>query len=437
MTEPLQEDVAQRGAGSFCVPKAALQALIASRATAYEICAYLTLARFTDASSQFSSASVKAVHTATGGNKKTIERAIERLRTIHVRQHLPTGAGKKAPTIQDRGPVLYEREAWCETAGQAVPDGPTELGRIRHVLPDFDEPIEERVWFGNNLVSGFGKSKPLKALKDAGDIAARLLLLLYQANDMEGWGGINPHTGPWRRYEPVADDVILPGRGRLIRAKDNGRVADSNATSVFGQAWGNDKIAWGDAKDAAGNPCWRALDALESAGLLYQIVMVLNRNAVRDTFSSGEAYSNIPHDAEPYCELDCRSLHGYKPKGEEGIGGLTARIAGECGYPVTLEGGRFDHTYAAIVPHGFGAMIAGIFRLRFRVSNAKNAGVKDAWSGIRDNNQHAKEFVHQIQSAISLAPEKRTEASASDPAPASPASTVARSGMPEDYDMPF
>lgn len=41
-----QEKKARAGAGSFCIPKAAIEALIDAQATAYEICAYLTLARF-------------------------------------------------------------------------------------------------------------------------------------------------------------------------------------------------------------------------------------------------------------------------------------------------------------------------------------------------------------------------------------------------------
>jgi len=45
-----------RGPGSFCIPRAALNALLDSGATAYEVCAYLTLARFTDESGRYSTA---------------------------------------------------------------------------------------------------------------------------------------------------------------------------------------------------------------------------------------------------------------------------------------------------------------------------------------------------------------------------------------------
>ncbi len=132
--------------------------------------------------------------------------------------------------------------------------------------------------------------------------------------------------------------------------------------------------------------------------------MVLNRNAIKAKFSSGTEYSNIPEDAEPFYELDCRSKHGYKPDGEEGVGWATAKTAGDFRKPVTLEGGIFDGTYAAFVPDGYGAMIAGIYRLRFRVSNPKNAGVKGAWAGIHQRNREALELVNSIRSASGREP---------------------------------
>jgi hypothetical protein len=162
---------------------------------------------------------------------------------------------------------------------------------------------------------------------------------------------------------------------------------------------------WNTAHSEAGQPVWRALEALVSAGLAYQVVLVLNRNAEKKKFSSGDEFGDIPQDAEPYYELDCRSLHGYKPLGEsDGIGWLTARTAGELGISVALTEGKFDGTYAAIVPKGFGCMIAGIFRLRFRVANPKNAGVSGTWAGIHTRNREALDFVNRMRKASNLKP---------------------------------
>lgn len=390
-----------RGAGSFCIPRAALNALLDSGATAYEVCTYLTLARFTDESGRYSTASISAVNRYTGANKTKggpVDRALERLKTIRAKSVKKVSNGKSGKShawvdqVTDLGPILFDRESWFQATGELLPDGAHQRAEVLHVLPDFEEPSEDRVWFGNNLVSGVGGfTQPLKALKNAGDVAARLLLALYEVNDMETWGGVRPvgeGRGPWVRYEPVDVDVRWTGIGaRLHRAKDAGQIA------IIERRITEDKDQY-----------WRALEALQSSGLVYEVVMVLNRNAIKAKFSSGTEYSNIPEDAEPFYELDCRSKHGYKPDGEEGVGWATAKTAGDFRKPVTLEGGKFDGTYAAFVPDGYGAMIAGIYRLRFRVSNPKNAGVKGAWAGIHQRNREALELVNSIRSASGREP---------------------------------
>ncbi len=404
MTEQ-QAKGAPKGPGSFCVPRAAIEALLDAKATAYEICAYLVLAKGTDKSGRYTPSSVHAVGRATGSNisrsaayQGPVDRAIERLKQIRatrvdrVLKKVSNGRSGKSHAMVDQvadlGPILFERTAWQLQPGEVVPDGPGEKGTMRYVLPDFGEERASRVWFGNNLVGGVGKfDQPLKALKNAGDVAARLLLAMYAANDMELWGGVRPcgpGRGPWKHYEPVAPDVTLYGGARLIRAKDQGEVA-----SIDNRISGGSTEAY-----------WDALRALKSAGLIYEVVTVLNRNAKKEKFAStGEEYGSIPDDAEPYYELDTRSARGYKPEGEEGIGGATANTAGELGHPVAVEGGRFDGTYAAIVPTGYPAMIAGVYRLRFRVANPKNAGVKGAWAGIHQRNREAFELVQAIRAA--------------------------------------
>ena len=213
---------APNGAGSFCIPRAAFNALLDARATAYEVCTYLVLARFTDSSGRFSTASISAVNRHTGANKVkggTVDRAHQRLLTIRAKttKQVSNGlAGKKHEWVNeviDLGPILYTRDAWHQATGEIFPDGPHERAKVLHILSDFEEPQEDRIWFGNNLVTGvktFGQ--PLKSLKNAGDVAARLLLSMYAANDMETWGGIRPvgkERGPWHHYEPVAGDNSL------------------------------------------------------------------------------------------------------------------------------------------------------------------------------------------------------------------------------------
>lgn len=408
-----QGKTARRGPGSFCVPRAAIDALIKAQASAYEVVAYLVLARFTDESGLYSKASISAINRYTGANKTRngpAAKALERLKTIKVekvkRVHndLKGKSGKMVDQVEDLGPILYDREAWIAHTGEVLPDGPTDRGKVMYVLPDFEEDLPERVWFGNGLVDGHGQfAMPLKTLKDAGPVAARLLLMLYALNDMETWGGVRPvgeQQGPWQRYEPVTSASAWKDSASILRAKRAGGVC---STSCLEGAWSSGNKNWDSAHTEAGSPVWSALTALEAAGFIYEVVLVLNRNATKQTFSSGAEYSGIPLDAEPYYELDCRSMHGYKPAGEsDGIGWLTAKTAGELGMPVTLADGKFDHTYAAIVPKGFGCMIAGIYRLRFRVANPKNAGVSGTWAGIHMRNREALDFVNRQRVANNL-----------------------------------
>lgn len=389
-----------KGAGSFCIPRAAIEALLDAKADAYTVCAYLTLACYTDESGTYSTASAKAVSTATGANKMTggpVPRAIQRLKEIRafkVEQVSNGKTGKNHAMIErrtDLGPILFDRDTWIAQTGEILPDGPTERGKILHVLPTFNEPAVSRVWFGRGLVEGHeSHSRPLKQVKDAGPVAARLLLAMYAANDMETWGGVRPigeGRGPWKHYEPVGvNPQAMPGGAVLIRSKDSGSLASID-----------ERISGGN-KDAY----WRALEALESIGLFYEVVLVLNRNAELREFPSGQEYSQIPDDAEPLYELDSRSLHGYKPKGEEGLGGITARTAADFGAPVATQGGRFDGTYAAIVRRGQGAMLAGIYRPRYRVSNPKNAGTKEAWARIHEGNREHFDFIATLRSVNGL-----------------------------------
>jgi hypothetical protein len=395
---------APRGSPSFCIPRAAIDALLKAQASALQVCAYLVLARFTDGTGIYSPASVKAISVRTGTGKKLVEKALETLSTIY--------AGAT--------PIVIDRAAWIKRQpDQVLPDGPTERGQVRYVLPDLGEPPESRVWIGASLVDGIGTFKrPLFGLKNAGSEAARMLLALYAINDMEAWGGADPRLGPWQRYEPdeaERDGINLNRGARLIRAKRQGPVGNGE---FFRRVWQPSKGEWWGAHDAAGDPCWRALEALESMGLIYEMVTVLNRNPKPAKFAGGEAYGEIRDDAEPLYELDCRSRHGYKPVDEEGLAGLTAKTAGQFNRPVTAQGefvrdgdetvyvgsGSFDGTYAALVPVGSGAMVVGIYRPRFRIANGKNAGVRDTWSRIREGNRSAFEFINAFRAANKLPP---------------------------------
>lgn len=380
---------------SFCIPRAAINALVEARADAVVIGAYLTLACFTDGSGRYSTASVTAIRKAMSVNRDRAQKAVADLMRISVK----VGATKKAKPIA----LLYSRDKWIGDTGEVLPDGPVERAKILHVLPDFGEDLSDRVWFGSNLVRGFQSFRlPLKRLKDAGDAAARLFLLMQQAVDMSAWGGVPPTPGPWIWYE-ITQEIDVSS-WRIVHGQRRTPVM----TTAMQQnvANGNERVAWD------------ALEALVHSGLFYEVVLALNRPPVPRKFASGGDYGDVPPDAEPLYELDARSLHGYKPAGEEGLAGFTAKTAGELGYSVARgsivdvygnpinedEAGQFTGKYAAIVPHGYRTMMAGIYRPRFRVANPKNAGVKDAWIRIHEGNREGLEWIAALRKAKKLPP---------------------------------
>jgi hypothetical protein len=424
----MAEKSKKKGAASFCIPRAAIEALINAQASAVEICAYLVLARFTDPSGMYTSSSVNAVSNYASINKKTIAKAIARLTTINAtvtRQVPAKSKGKFEVETVTLGPILHTREQWLAAhPDQVLPDGPISHSKVRYVLPDFPESEGEPVWFGANLVSGFGTfTQPLRSVRDAGSVAARLLLSLYMLHDLDQWGGIDPIIGPRRQYT-VADEVTKFGC-RIIRAEQGPQYAGGT------WAWVMANATEGDSK-----PYFAALAALEAAGLVYEMVVVLNRAPVIKHYTDKDGkdteYQTAAIDAELLYELDCRSSHGYANAGEEGLARVTARTAADFKRPVTDAGywreypedglsgdpayvsdrpdgkvggnpkATFSGVYAAIVNQGQEAMVIGVYRLRFRPANPKNAGVKDAWAKIHTGNRRALELINAVRNRAGL-----------------------------------
>lgn len=373
--------------GSFCVPRAAIDVLIRQKASALEICAYLCLARFTDETGAFSTARYSAIRRYTGSNMAkggAIDKAMQKL--INRVSDIPFPGQEQGHCM----PLVYQRADWEDWAGVPVKDVDSPRGRCSYVLETFGEDLSERVWFGNNLVSGVESfDAPLCALKNAGDMAARLLLVLYANNNMPQWGGVDPFLSgsPFVAYE-------LREKGDKCRGGFSlSRWDRSTTVGVVGEIFERNAKAY-----------FAALDALTSAGFVYEVVIAFNRDPEIRELKDGEKYLHPAMGCEPLYELDARSRHGYKPKGEQGLAWATAKTAGELGRPVADARGEFSDTYAAIVPDGFGITVAGIYRLRFRVTNRKSAGVVDTWTGIADRYKSGLQLVNRLRTANKLEP---------------------------------
>lgn len=397
-TKPDQEK-RSGGPSSFAVPRAAITALIEAQADARTIGAYLTLACHTEETGQFSTASIHAIRNNLNLNKERAEKAIATLCGIKIPLKgtnpaitlPPQRARKKAadvPTV----PLIYTRKDWQAQGLGPLPDGPHAHALIRNILPTFDEPLKDRVWFDTGLVLGDDEiAEPLLELKACGDVAARLLLAMYAGQDMDWWGGVSPHTFPWQYYK-LKDHV--EGQIRVLYAERSSEVCP---TALF-------RVIDRESRDS--NACFTALSALKASGLLYETVVLLNRNPVPATFAADsnghkQAYGNIPPDADIMCDMGSPSL--YKPLSavEHGIGPAYVQTATDLNLHVC-----FPSEYLAVIPTGQQAMIAGLYRLRFRVTHDKNAFVKESKQRQLKTNQAAFRRLNYLRKAKKLPPLK-------------------------------
>lgn len=348
--------------GSFWLSRKTIEVLLTCQATATQIGALLVIAKCTDSGGRFSSAGLKVIKNAIGIGDAMAERAVSDLQTI-----TPVHSNKR---------VLYTPAKWSHQQEELIPERPIERARIRWVINDYDAVPTDRIWFSNELVDGYGQFRqPLRRLKQCGYVASRLLLKLYEQNATEQWGGIRPYPNIYDAFTMEKKETKF-GFDLWHATGDQDTAWQSLSALVIGKVLRKkEKLAADDWK-----MFWPAVAALKSCGFIYETIVVLDREVTNP-------------DAQPICVLDTKNLHGDTPKGEEGLGGETARLAGKLGHPVTDTNGRFHGTYAVIVPTYITPHVAGIYRLRFRVTNPLNYGVMSTWTRIRQIQEEAGAWI--------------------------------------------
>ncbi len=348
-----------KGAGSFSIPRTAIKTLIHNKATAWQIGTYLTLARFTGADNKYSTAGLKAIWRATGASNtkgSTAERLVSELYSMRSDEQLH----------KEINPYLvYKPEQCLNDTSEIISNVDHELCSVKHVLNDFND--ETRVWFPNTLIDGFRKfNQPLKKLKKCGDVAARLLLMLYCNNNMEEFGGVPPYGNIYQDYRTWQNKINY-GYSFWQAEQIGQRSFVEFILPIIGvSSLPSDE----DEKNQVQKPFWDALTSLDNIGFLNEIVTVLDR----------PAYSP---DAQPMYILQTRDRHGNADKSLDlckSVDQLTEVITDMRAADIR---GRFKNKYSVIVNAGFTPHVAGIYRLRFRISNPSNYGVKTAWGRMR------------------------------------------------------
>jgi hypothetical protein len=374
------ETKAKKGSGSFRIPRKAVDILLQNRATAWQIGIFLTIARFTDASGKFSSAGYKAIHQATGASPGTESRpgrgrqiAADLLK-IGRYEHEARRAKKKS-SLEG---ILYTAEEWQEKTGEAVPEIEHELHKVRWVLNSFE--TDDWVWFPNSLTDGYGRFRqPLKRLKQCGDLAARLLLFLYAADNMEKFGGMPPYNNIYRQYKTYH---VKSANGYAFweTEEDCSYVYDRLSLPVLCLSKFSDDS---DAKKKQIKPFWDALSSLENSGFMYECVTVMDG-------------ASLNEDSRPMYDLVTRPKHGHPLKGEEGLLHKINQIVIDFEYRSESESRRFYSKYPVISIVGVQPLVIGIYRLRFRVANPKNYPVRAAWRRIHEERNYWNEELQQL-----------------------------------------
>lgn len=388
-------------AACFSVPRAVINTLIDAHADAVTIGAYLTLAAHTDKTGQFSTAGLKAIRENLGIDKPRAEKAVDTLTKLRAAPRpadtdAPTRPSSKkkmtlVPSAPPSSPLVYPRTRWL-AEGHPPPPGPeSPQGRVpredprlvRFVLPTFDEVPQDRVWIDAALVRGDTlMERPLYALKNCGSVAARLLLALYMGQDLSRWYGIPPCCGnffehQYRHYTGYLDEGHSVLLVQPLTISGNTPLFNRLTLSMTDRPTKEERTKEEQTKKH--ELVWQALRALQSDGFLYEVVCLLNRhprNLTQEKLQGDDAsyHGSIDQEADLLCDLAYHGIGGPVSSVEVPFYNWYRQTAIDFGY-------KFYDTRRnwplALVTNGAPAMVAGFYRLRYRVRNPRNAFIED------------------------------------------------------------
>jgi hypothetical protein len=387
-----QTEKKKRGAGSFRITMEAFQILIENKASAWQIGAYLCLARHTEKTGKFSTAGYKKIYESTGASPGSEKQPGVARRLVKELMELSC--------VSDNGicKLLYAPQEWQEMTGEPIPETANKLYPISFVLNDFDSG--DWIWMANELVDGYGRFKhPLKRLKQCGDVAGRLLLIAYCGNNMEEFGGVQPQNFFYKSYRFYEHKLTAHGFTFNIFNEDRKVVSGR----VFQQAFGSSLSKVKREREFQSNQIMNALASLESQGFIYEITTVVD--APPDT-----------DDSRPIYELHNKSYN--QNKGEEGLVRRIDRILAiakasmtDKQYFIADTVGRYSKTFPVISRVGVIPDVVGIYRLRFRINNPKNYPVRAAWKRICDDRREWENelvFLEKIFGIVQAKTESKT-----------------------------
>ena len=239
--------------------------------------------------------------------------------------------------------------------------------------------------------------QPLKQLKHCGNMAARLLLLLYKHCSMEEYGGVSPFKGIYNKYEYCRDHhEYISHNFRICVVKKSSLVSyPKQMSKVLGFP------VTQETPYEKESPYWKAFEAIVSHGFFYEVITVFD----------GDVSQNP--DAIPLYELDTKQYHGSVHDKEKGLAKRIDRLyAAFNGNSIADKLGRFYKEYPVLIRPGVLPWVYGIYRPRFRVINKKNTPVKIAWKTIQNRREEWTENVELLEGLLKIG---KAENSAQEP----------------------
>ncbi|WP_183354063.1 hypothetical protein [Geomonas silvestris] len=366
----------KKGHGSFWIPKKAVELLIKdNNATALHIYTYLIIARHADVSGMFSTVGNSGIVRKLGLNSE------QYLRVTKYLMNLSENGNKVLYTKDDWQAYAFPVNEKIEMDNQLNVNNPNykpkkllptppmnkgagKKGYVQWVLNTFNCSRNEQVWFHNDLIEDSDKQKILKRLlryKDK-DVIARLLLLMYNHNDVS-YGGVRPYQNMYIRY-----DMRKTGTENgidIYRAKECELCQSDHFKTAIKEVFKDVVIDDGLIVSS--------LKILEGLGLVYKAVVALS--------------SDPNHkDAVVLYDLDVKAGKGellWVKKSRNA--GLIDEAVKHAGFESSSICGKFYDEYTVIAEEGVTPHVAGIFKLKYEVCNSKNLPVKVARLGQKED----------------------------------------------------
>ena len=337
----------KNGSGSFCIPNHAIRLLSKKDIETEVIGAYLVIALCTGPDGMSSTAGIQALEKFLKCGKVSAEKQVSELVRIGVIEDLRAELG----------------------------DDKSRRAAVRFLLRDFDEPLENRVWFDRSLVEHTD-------LKTNESNVYRLCEMRPECIRMLLWMYGNLPVAATTVQHPIPSACIPGMMFRYRWDEDQTRTLDSHEI----------KVACLPEFDLQGCELLqyysyfaldKAVDTLYRKGFVYEVIMVWDQ-PLNSTPGQATDLTYLEVDAEPQYQLHVRKCNGKLSGDEVGVSHLTLKASKYADVSVFSHDGEIENRYVVISKPGRPVGVAGVYRLSNRVKNPKSLGIKEAWASLMD-----------------------------------------------------